>query len=267
MAESQKFAVIKRAERIWAIGAIHGDTNRLGALHDLLAERFRPPGDRLVYLGNYLGRGPDVTGTVDELLDFRRRVIALPNMFASDVIFLRGGQEEMWQKLLQLQFAVNPREVLDWMLGHGLGATLSSYGCEPQRGLAAARDGALSLARWTSSVRAALSARPGHRDLLSALRRAAYDDAMRLLFVHAGVDPSRPLASQGDSLWWGSAGFGRWERKFGEFDRVIRGYDAAHGGFVQTPYATTIDSGCGFGGQLTAICLSNQGQVIERLDL
>ncbi len=126
MAESQKFAVLRNADRIWAVGSIHGDTHRLGALHDRLAERFRPPGDRLVYLGNYLGRGPDVAGTVDELLDFRRRVIALPNMFASDVVFLRGGQEEMWQKLLQLQFAVNPREVLDWMLGQGLGATLSA---------------------------------------------------------------------------------------------------------------------------------------------
>jgi serine/threonine protein phosphatase 1 len=267
MAESQKFAILKRARRIWAVGAIHGEAARLRALHDRLAERFQAPGDRIVYLGNYLGRGPDVGGTVDELLEFRRRVISIPGVFASDVVFLRGGQEEMWQKLLQLQFAVNPREVLDWMLGQGLGSTLAAYGCDLRRGLSAARDGALSLSRWTSTVRAALSARPGHRDFLSALRRAAYDENARLLFVHAGVDPSRPLASQGDTLWWGTPGFGQWDQPFGEFDRVVRGYDAARGGFVEMPFALTVDSGCGFGGKLTAICLSAQGEIEDRLDL
>jgi serine/threonine protein phosphatase 1 len=267
MAESQKFAVLKRARRIWAIAAIHGEAERLRNLHDRLAERFRAPGDRIVYLGNYLGRGPDVAGTVDELLDFRRRVISIPGFFASDIVFLRGGQEEMWQKLLQLQFAVNPRQVLDWMLRQGLGATLAAYGCDTSRGLAAARDGALSLSRWTSSVRAALSAKPGHRDLLSCLHRAAHDEEARLLFVHAGVDPSRALASQGDTLWWGMPGFGQWPQPFGQFDRVVRGFDAAHGGYAELPFAITVDSGCGFGGKLTAICLSDQAEVVDRLDL
>ena len=32
--------------------------------------------------------------------------------FLGDIVFLRGSQEEMWQKLLELQFAPNPREVL-----------------------------------------------------------------------------------------------------------------------------------------------------------
>lgn len=267
MAESQKFAVLKRARRIWAIAAIHGEAERLRTLHDRLAERFHAPGDRLVYLGNYLGRGPDVAGAVDELLDFRRRVISIPGLFAGDIVFLRGGQEEMWQKLLQLQFAVNPRQVLDWMLRQGLDATLRAYGCDPSRGLAAARDGALSLSRWTASVRAALSAKPGHRDLLSSLRRAAHDEAERLLFVHAGVDPGRALASQGDTLWWGMPGFGHWAQPFGPFDRVIRGFDAAHGGYAEMPFALTVDGGCGFGGTLTATCLSDQGEVVDRLDV
>jgi serine/threonine protein phosphatase 1 len=187
-------------------------------------------------------------------------------MFAADIVYLRGGQEEMWQKLLQVQFAVNPREVLDWMLGQGLGATLAAYGLDPRRGLAAARDGTLSLSRWTAGIRGAIAARPGHRDFLSALRRAAYDEESRVLLVHAGVDPSRPLASQGDTLWWGAPGFGRWDRPFGEFDRVVRGYDPAHGGIVETPFAVTADSGCGFGGALTALCLSAQGEVVDRIE-
>lgn len=267
MVDSQKFAVLARVDRVWAVGAIHGDAVRLAALHDELAVRFQPPGDRLVYLGNYLGRGPDVMGTVEELLDFRCRLLALPGMFASDHVFLRGAQEEMWQKLLQLQFAVNPREVLDWMLAQGLGATLEAYGLPVAAGLAAARDGTLSLSRWTARIRAGLAARPGHRDMLSALRRAAYDDQSRVLFVHAGLDPARPLSTQADRFWWGSPGFGSWDAPYAGFRRVIRGYDPSHGGVAETPYAVTADGGCGFGGPLVALCLDPDGRIVDRIEI
>ena len=267
MSETQKFAVLRRVGRVWAIGAIHGDRDRLVALHDALAERIEPPGDRLVYLGNYFGRGPDIGGAVAELLDFRCRVLALPGMFAADLVFLRGAQEEMWQKLLQLQFAVNPREVLDWMLAQGLGATLMAYGLDPAQGLAAARDGTLALSRWTARVRAAIAARPGHRDLLSALRRAAYDDASRLLFVSAGLDPTRPLSTQGDRFWWGAPGFGAWPEPYGGFRRVIRGYDPAHGGIAELPHAVTVDAGCGCGGRLAALCFAGDGGILDRIEI
>ena len=101
-------------------------------------------GDRLVYLGNCLGHGAEVRGAIDELLGFRRQILARPGMFPFDIAYLRGAQEEMWQKLLQLQFAPNPREVLGWMLEHGVGATLSAYGGSIQQGIVAARDGPLA---------------------------------------------------------------------------------------------------------------------------
>jgi serine/threonine protein phosphatase 1 len=267
MVETDKFAILRGGRRIWVVGAIHGEARRLMALHDALETRFDVPGDRLVYTGNFLGHGPDVRRTVAELLDFRSRLLGLPGMFAADIVFLRGTQEEMWQKLLQLQFAVNPREVLAWMLGHGLGATLTAYGLEPEAGLAAARDGALALSRWTGRVRAAIAAQPGHRDLLSALRRAAHDVERRLLFVHAGLDPTRPLESQGDRFWWGPAGFGSWLEPYGGFRCVVRGYDPAHGGVAQLAHAITADGGCGFGGTLTALCLSPEGEIVDRVDI
>src|SRR5690606_558245 len=148
-------------------------------------------------LGDLLGRGADVIGTVDELLRFRREIIARPGMFAYDIVYLRGSQEEMWQKLQQLQFAINPREVLEWMLSHGVGATLAAYGGDPRKAMAATRDGPTGIARWTSAIRAEIAARPGHQVLLSALKRAAFTDDGSLLFVHAGIDASRPLAAQG----------------------------------------------------------------------
>jgi len=103
----QKFCLLREPRRVWAVAAIHGEANRLGRLHDLIARRFAD-GDRLVYLGNYLGRGGGIVAAIDEMLDFRRRVLGRRGAFACDVVFLRGAQEEMWQKLLQIQFAPNP---------------------------------------------------------------------------------------------------------------------------------------------------------------
>ena len=138
--DSEIFARLRRPRRIWAVGAIHGDRARLAQLHRQIAGHL-DKGDRLVYLGGYLGHGPDVAGTLDELVAFRRLFLARRHAFPGDIAFLRGGQEEIWQKLLQLQFAPNPREVLQWMLDHGASATLTAYGAELRQGQAAAREG------------------------------------------------------------------------------------------------------------------------------
>ena len=264
--KSERFAALRRAARVWAIAAIHGEAQRLSALHAALESRFGP-GDRLVYLGNYLGCGPSIVETMDELLRFRRALIARPGLFAYDVVYLRGSQEEMWQKLQQLQFAVNPREVLDWMLSRGVASTLVAYGGDPKQGMAAARDGAISITRWTNQLRAGVAKMPGHQILLSSLRRAAYTDDGALLFVHAGVDTSRPLEAQGDVLWWGGSSFGEWAAPYQGFKRVVRGFDAAHSGLVRTAHSLSIDGGSGFGGKLAAVCVDRTGEVVERIEV
>jgi serine/threonine protein phosphatase 1 len=265
-AATDNFALLRRTKRVWAIGAIHGDARRLAALHDALFPRLGP-GDRLVYLGNYLGHGPDVVGTVDELVRFRRDVIAQPWMFASDVVFLRGSQEEMWQKLQQLQFAINPREVLEWTLDRGVGATLSAYGADAKKGLVAARDGVMSITRWTTGLRSAVTNRPGHQAFMSALKRAAFTDDGGLLFVHAGLNAALPLSSQGDRLWWGATGFGEWPAPYGGYRLVVRGYDPAHGGVRQSRFGLTIDAGSGFGGSLLAACISPSGEILDQIEI
>ncbi len=271
MSDHQKFAQLGRPRRIWAVGAVHGEADRLAALHDDIGTRFLP-GDRLIYLGNMLGHGPAVRAAVDELLAFRRAVLAIRGVIAEDVVYLRGGQEEMWQKLLQLQFAPNPAQVLQWMLGQGIAATLAAYGGDPDQGLAAARDGAVSLTRWTNALRAAQRAAPGHDALFSALKRAAFtnpaaDVAAGLLFVASGVDVSRPLGAQGDSFWWGGAAFGRIEAPYGDFVRVIRGFDPAHGGQSIQPHAVTLDGGAGFGGRILCACFAPDGQILELVEV
>ena len=98
-------------------------------------------------------------------------------------------------------------------------------------------------------ARAAQQARPGHAALMSAIRRAAYTDDLGLLFVHAGLDPERPLSAQGDSLWWGGSAFGALDHPYGQFLKVIRGYDRQHGGPAMSAFTMTLDGGCGYGGK------------------
>lgn len=263
--DSAIYGRLVRARRVWAVASIHGEAPRLVALHARLASRL-DPGDRLVYLGNYTGYGPAAAATLDALILFRRLFLARRNAFLGDIVFLRGAQEEMWQKLLELQFAPNPREVLPWMLDHGIDKTLASYGVDARQGLAAARDGVLSLTRWTGGVRAAIEARSGHRQLLTALRRAAFTADGSLLFVHAGIDPRKPLDLQGDTFWWCDHDVLQLEAPFAGFRRVVRGFDRRHAGLVEGGYAASLDGGSGFGGPLMAACFALDGSIVDCIE-
>lgn len=268
MSDESVFGILHHGRRIWAVASIHGESRRLAALHGAMADRLQA-GDRLVYLGNYLGHGPDVPGVLDELLTFRREFLCLPGAMPEDVVYLRGQQEEMWRKLLQIQFASSPADVLAWMMDHGIAATLAGYRLSATAARSAFAEGVVATSRWTRDAREALRAHPGHDELLNAIRRAAFTADRRLLFVSAGVDPNRPLTEQGDTFWWGSGYFDRMDGPFDDFGLVVRGFrrrQEAEASEPQaaTPYALNLDEGCGFGGPLAAACFAADG---TRLDL
>jgi hypothetical protein len=262
VASIDKFAQLRGARRVWAVSAVHGEVQRLAQVHDRINARLAP-GDRLVYLGNYLGHGEDVAATVDELLDFRRRVLGRRNGFACDVVYLRGAQEEMWQKLLQLQFAPNPSEVLAWMVRAGVEATVRAYGGDLRQGFAASRDGPRTITRWTSGLRATMNATEGHATLFATLRHAAFTGEGGLLFVHSGVDPSRALYAQGDGFWWSACDILELTAPYSTFVKVVRGFDRDKRGLVDRPFAVSVDGGAGRGGALQAVCLSADGKVVD----
>jgi serine/threonine protein phosphatase 1 len=260
-----KFACLSGVRRVWAIAAIHGEAQRLIRLHDSIGERFRE-GDRVVYLGNYVGYGDAVLATIDELLNFRRRVLGRQRGFACDTIFLRGAQEEMWQKLLQLQLAPNPGEVLRWIAAAGMEATVRAYGGDLRQGFAASRDGPRTITRWTIALRNAVNAAPGHTALFSALRHAAFTRERSLLFVHAAIDPLRPLAAQGDAFWWGRQDILDLDAPFDGFRRVVRGIDREQRGIVETDFAVSLGGGAGPGGSLVAACFGADGAVVDLIE-
>src|ERR1700716_711325 len=163
-------ARLSGGSRIWALGALLGDDDALEALARAVLSRWRP-GDRLVVLGNMLAPNGYPAGTLDGLLRLRRRLMAANR--GCGILFLRGAQEEMWQKALSLPFATPPLEVLDWMLARGLGSIIEAYGASGADGRIACRNGPSEIARWTRGLRQRQAAHAGHAELLASLQRAA----------------------------------------------------------------------------------------------
>lgn len=263
-----RFTSLGHARNIWAVSAIHGNIDRLVTLHDTLFPHISA-GDRIIYTGNYTGYGENSNDVISELLTFRRAVLAKQSMIPTDLIYLRGAQEEMWQKLLQLQFSPDPMNTFLWMLGNGLGKTLYAYGLSPHDGIEACNQGMVGISQWTNRVRETLTKNTGHRTLSMQLVRAAYspeDSEYPMLFVNAGIDTQKPLQEQGDNFWWGHRKFNQIDAAYAPFQKVIRGYDPDHNGIDFNCVKATIDGGCGFGGSLVCAGFGQDGKVLDTLE-
>lgn len=257
-----------KPETVWCIPAIHADLDQLISIHDQIFEKFRV-GDRLVYMGNYTGYGTQAATCIDEILTFRRLLLSLPGMRCSDIVYLRGQQEEMMDKLLSLPFAHGATDIFLWMLDHGLGATLDSYGLCRHDGIEACRGGSVKLTRWVNRLRTAIRRHPGHEAFSTQLYKASYTDIKQnapLLFVNAGLDSSMPLERQSDQFWWSSSQFDQISSPYRPFQKVIRGYDPKHKGITITESTATLDDGCGFGGNLISAAFAENGDIAEFLE-
>jgi serine/threonine protein phosphatase 1 len=259
-------ARLGKGGRLWALGAQHGDDRALAALVQALLARWQR-GDKLVVLGNMLGSDGDPVRTLDLVLLLRRRLLA--TNLACDVHFLRGAQEEMWHKLLSLQFAMSPLGVLDWMLARGLHAVIEAYGGEIEEGRAACRAGPLAIARWTVGLRELQMTRAGHGELLNSLMRAALSADGSVLLVAAGVDASRPLDDQADAFWWNgqsdtalaAALCSGTEAGWSSVTRLVRGAGAAAGETADDGRVLTVTRA-----RPALVALDDAGTLLERLE-
>jgi serine/threonine protein phosphatase 1 len=145
-------------------------------------------------------------------------------------------------------------------------ATVRAYGGDLRQGFAAARDGPLTITRWTGALRSVMNATPGHTALFSALRHAAFTEEQGVLFVHAAIDPSRPLAAQGDAFWWGRDDILELSSSFEGFQRIVRGIDREQRSFIEREFAVSLNGGTGPSGRLTAACFSARGEVLELIE-
>jgi len=167
------------------VGDIHGRADLLAALLDRIAENaVRHPKTatkRLIYLGDYVDRGPDSSAVIDMVLHDG------PPGF--EVVPLMGNHEEMMLRFLE-DIAVGRT----WMMNGG-DATLRSYGVEPPGMFA----GTPRLLDAQQRFAERLPAR--HKRFLEGLAVSRIEGDY--LFVHAGVRPGVPLDRQRteDLLW------------------------------------------------------------------
>ncbi len=86
------------------------------------------------------------------------------------------------------------------------------------------------------------------------------------MFVHAGIDPARSLAEQGDSFWWGAGAFDHIARPFETFARIFRGFDPSRQGANLDGYAVTLDGGTQDGGPLLVAGIASDGRIIDLIE-
>jgi serine/threonine protein phosphatase 1 len=199
---------------LYAIGDIHGSLQKLC---DLLAQCERHADGRpatFVFLGDYIDRGPDSAGVIDKLMDLQSRL-------TDRMIALKGNHEAVAIEVID-----GETEEELWLREGGV-ATLRSYG------VAHARDLPNEHVAWMRS------------------RPLYYDDGRRF-FVHAGIDPDKPLDAQRDRDF-------TWIREPFLSDLRDHGRLIVHG---HTPQPTgtpdwrgnrlNLDTAAVFGGPLTA---------------
>ncbi|HZZ90525.1 MAG TPA: metallophosphoesterase family protein [Caulobacteraceae bacterium] len=155
--------------RTYAVGDVHGRLDLLRMAVKAIADHVGTGPFRVVFLGDYVDRGPDSRGVVDFLIDLQRRW---------PVTCLKGNHEE-----LMVQALCDPagRQLERW-LEYGGDQTLKSYDLGPDDDLAAGVPG--EHIRWMSALPRTTG--DGHR-----------------IYVHAGLMPGTPIQRQKEEtcLW------------------------------------------------------------------
>jgi len=230
------------SDPIYAIGDIHGQLDELNRVLDLV-ERDGGPEARIVFLGDYVDRGPASRAVIDRLIEGRAA--------HRNWTYLLGNHDRMFSWFMEQTPRHDPHLLVGYHWLHerlGGSTTLASYGVEiPDR------------IRLQDLQAEALNAvPPAHLAFLNSLK--PYHLVKNVLFVHAGIRPEIPLAAQqeNDLVWI--------REEFHQFHDphpwlVVHGHTpVAHA----TDYGNRInlDTGAGYGKPLTAAVFDGEGRFV-----
>ena len=231
--------------RVYAIGDIHGRLDLLNELLNMIARdnSARPPaGTRVIFLGDYIDRGPDSKGVIERLAG------GLPG--GLEGTFLCGNHEEMMLRSFAefSAFAV-------WTANGGL-AALESYGVSRellfgQFGEGMALDDAPLIMGELARLLPA-----GHLQFLRELKQSV--TVGDYFFVHAGVRPGRPLDAQArEDCLFIRGEFLRYKGGFGKI--IVHGHTPRREPDIQ-PNRIGIDTLAYHTGRLTALRLEGESR-------
>jgi serine/threonine protein phosphatase 1 len=237
---------LPEGQLLYAVGDVHG---RLDLLKAML-ERIKADAERcgqverrtLVFVGDYVDRGPDSKGVVETLI-----TQPLSNF---DTHFLKGNHEA-----ILLDFLDEAWRLEHWLLNGGE-PTMRSYGVGTER-LARLHAPA---AVWRNAFADALPA--AHLRFFQDLKLSiSFGD---YLFVHAGVRPGVPLSAQSEAdLVWIRAPFLDHAGPFGKI--VVHGHTPTRMP-VTRENRIGIDTGAVFTGKLTALRLRGSSREFLQIE-
>ncbi len=222
--------------RVYAVGDIHGQKDRLCTLHDRILEDAESAPERrrvIVYVGDYVDRGPDSSGVLDLLME--------QPLEGFKCVHLKGNHEDY-----MLRFMDGDIEAGASWFANGGDTTLESYGIETEGKF----PDFTVLIDWREGLEQAVPA--PQRQFLESL--PLFHIEGDYAFVHAGVRPGVPLASQ-------EAHDLMWIREEFHASNADHGYVIVHGHSVSSKAVNRanrigIDTGAGYGRALTAVVLS-----------
>jgi serine/threonine protein phosphatase 1 len=214
---------------LYAIGDIHGSLESLERLLDKINLDLTV--DRLLFVGDYIDRGPRSKGVVDYIIRLKDQ--APPGQ----IICLKGNHEAMF-----LDFLAGGQG--DMFLFNGGLATLEDYWGDD----------------WVGQDRESLTLPPDHAQFFQDLE--LYYEMPDYIFVHGGLKPGVPLDEQvEDDLLWIRGEFITSEEDFGR--RVIFGHTPFKKPLLM-PNKIGIDTGAVYGNFLTAVKLPGEEFFFDR---
>jgi serine/threonine protein phosphatase 1 len=179
-----------------AVGDVHGN---LPALDDLLRQLSSAvtDGDVVVFLGDYIDRGPNSKECVDAILELQQDG-------AAEVVCLCGNHED-WFLRTRRDYHRH-----SWLLGMEALDTIRSYSVDAAQALrdAAGKAGSeLYLGHRALPYEVFFDCVPrAHIDFFQGLR--SYYQGPDCVCSHAGLDPRVPVQEQArEALIWGTDGF------------------------------------------------------------
>jgi len=230
--------------RVYAIGDIHGHLATLSHLHKMISGdllKNEPPKNvHIVYIGDYVDRGPDSKGVLDFLIERQSRGDGIGKSF------LLGNHE---QGMLDFISNDDPINAATWLQWGGM-ETLASYGHHYPEGLLTPTQIESAQARFAQEVP------QEHIEFLQALEPIV--QLGDYVFAHAGVNPLRAMEEQElADLTFMREPFLGWHQnpQYRPLPkRVVHGHTISEEPEV-LPHRIGIDTGLWSGGKLTAVVL------------
>lgn len=214
------------------IGDIRGDLGLLKKLFDKLQPDER---DFVLFLGAYIGPGPDSKGTVDFLLEQKAK---FPNTFH----FLSGCYERLFKNLLITQG--KDQGLSDFWRRSGGVKILSSY----NGGVLKWADVGTGVQR----IRMEIAIPEPHIKFIEGGTFLYYKDAdLPFMACHAGVHPERHEEMKPEDVLFLAADWWKGDWRLPGLD-VVFGHTSFVAPLVK-PGKIGIDLGCGLGGSLCAV--------------